>query len=65
VPELIPADRTVRALIVALLDMPMDAIVEVDPDLPGEGLGSVASVSEQPGTGFGQQYVTLKVGSDD
>jgi hypothetical protein len=56
-----PSDRTVRALIIALLDMPMDAIVEVhDPEL-GEPC-SIAKVSEQPGTGYGQQYVTLELG---
>lgn len=55
-----PADHTVRALIVTLLDMPMDAEVEVDADNSGPLL-RVASVSEQPSTGFGQQFVTLKV----
>jgi hypothetical protein len=59
-PELIPADWTVRALIVALLEMPMDAVVEVDAGNSGPML-EVASVSEQPGTGFGQQFITLKV----
>ncbi len=61
--ELIPADRTVRALIVALLEMPLDAEVEVDhPE--DDGLCQIISVSEQPGTGFGQQFITLKVGTD-
>ena len=50
-PELIPADSTVKALIVALLEMPMDAMVEVDADNSGPLLG-IASVSEQPSTGF-------------
>jgi bisphosphoglycerate-dependent phosphoglycerate mutase len=59
-PELIPADRTIRALIVALLEMPMDAVVEVDVGNSGPLLG-VASVEKQPGTGFGQQFITLKV----
>jgi len=38
----------------------MDAVVEVDVGNSGPLLG-VASVEKQPGTGFGQQFITLKV----
>ena len=54
------ADRTVRALIIALLDMPMDAEIEVSqPDI--YKTRSIVSVSEEPSTGYGQRYVTLEL----
>ena len=59
-PELIPADNTVKALIVALLEMPLDAEVEVSqPDV--YKTRSIVSVSEPPGIGCGQRYVTLEL----
>ena len=59
-PELIPAEDTVKALIVALLEMPMDAIVEVrHPEVPHAA--SIASVSVMPNVGYGQQYVNLEL----
>lgn len=59
-PELIPADRTVRALIVALLDFDLDAEVEIFHQ-DGHRAFRLISVAEQASTGFGQQYITLKV----
>ena len=50
---------TVRELIVALLDQPMNAVVEVD---SGDRLCVVSSVTRQAGVGYGLQYVT--VGTD-
>ena len=59
-PELIPAENTVKALIVALLEMPLDAIVEVrHPEIAHAS--SVASVSVMPNVGYGQQYVNLEL----
>ena len=55
----IPADRTVRALIIALLDMPLDAEIEVDhPEVPG--VNSIVRVSQVPNVFYGQQYVRLE-----
>jgi len=57
-PEL--ADPTVKALIIALLDMPLDAVVEIQqPDI--HKTRSIINVSEQPGTGYGMEFVTLEL----
>ena len=51
---------TVKELIVALLDMPMNALVEADhPE--SIGVSRISAVSRVPNVAFGQQYVRLEI----
>jgi hypothetical protein len=55
-----PIDETVRSLIIALLDMPMDAIVSVWPPAVPLAPLRIHKVTHQKTDGWAEQYVALE-----